>query len=231
VVRRVVLLVALCVAAPAAASAAASPKDPTLHKVAADVAIAKTLLIAKRDLPAGFRDAGPDNSGGGSDDICKGVVQPDLHRLVMGADETSHDFERTDNATGYTQITTEASLFRTAHEATASMAWFTGLPKAKLQSCFQAAFRSGLPKTAKTAGYRLEVTHRKIVDLRLDIWEMGLRIQKNSTWLPVDFVIASYRRGRALEMLMAVNVGGGLEATLMRGVSQTITERLFRASV
>ena len=228
-----VVLVALaaCLAGPASVAAAGSPKDPTLHRVAADVALAKTLLIAKRDLPAGFRDTGPDTSGNGSDDDCKGVVEPDLHRLVMQADLTSHDFDLTDSATGFTQVSTEATLFRSAREATASMAWFTSLPKSKLHACFEAAFRAGLPKSAKTQGFRLDVTRRTISDLHLGIWEMGLRLQKNGTWVPVDFVIASYRRGRALEMLLAVNAGGGLDPTLMRTISETITSRLFHANV
>jgi hypothetical protein len=230
--RCVVLLAALaCVAGTATSAVARSPKDPTLRRVAADVALAKTLLIAKRDLPAGFRDAGPDTSGNSSGDVCKGVVQPDLHQLVMHADETSHDFERTDAATGFTQLSTEATLFRSASEATASMAWFSSLPKSKLQTCFQAAFRAGLPKTAKTSGFRLVVTHRTVSDLHLGVWEMGLRLQKNGSWIPVDFVIASYRRGRALEMLMAVNAGGGLDPALMRSLSETITIRLLHASV
>jgi hypothetical protein len=171
----VVLALAACLAGSASAAAAGSPKDPTLHRVAADVALAKTLLLGKRDLPAGFRDAGPDTSGNGSDDVCKGVVEPDLHRLVMQADVTSHDFQLTDAATGFTQVSTEATLFRSAREATASMAWFTSLPKSKLQTCFEAAFRAGLPKAAKTQGFRLQVTRRTISDLHLGIWEMGLR--------------------------------------------------------
>jgi hypothetical protein len=227
----VLLTVAVCLAGSASAAAARSPKDPTLHRVAADVALAKTLLLGRRDLPAGFRDTGPDTSGNGSDDVCKGVVEPDLHRLVMQADVTSHDFESTDAATGFTQVSTEATLFRSAHEATASMAWFTSLPKSKLQACFEAAFRAGLPKSTKTQGFRLDVTRRTISDLHLGIWEMGLRFQKNGAWIPVDFVIASYRRGRALEMLVAVNAGGGLDPTLMRTISETITTRLFHASV
>jgi hypothetical protein len=32
-------------------------------------------------------------------------------------------------------------------------------------------------------------------------------------------------------MLMAVNAGGGLDPTLMRTISETITTRLFHASV
>lgn len=227
----VLVALAACLAGSAGVASAASPKDPTLRRVAADVALAKSFLIAKRDLPAGFRDAGPDASGNGSDDICKGVVQPDLHRLVMHADVTSHDFERTDGTTGFTQVSTEATLFRSAREATASMAWFTSLPKSKLQACFEAAFRAGLPKSTKTQGFRLDITRRTISDLQLGIWEMGLRFQKSGTWIPVDFVIASYRRGRALEMLLAVNAGGGLDPTLMRTISETVTMRLFHAKV
>ncbi len=227
----VLLALAVCVAGSGSVGPPRSPKDPTLQRVGADVPLAKTHLLGKRDLPAGFRDTGPDTSGNGSDDVCKGVVEPDLHRLVMQADVTSHDFELTDAATGFTQVSTEATLFRTAREATASMAWFTSLPKAKLQACFEAASRAGLPKSAKTQGFRLDVTRRTNSDLHLGFREMGLRFQKNGAWIPVDFAIACYRRGRALEMLMAVNAGGGLDPTLMRTISETITTRLFHASV
>ena len=229
--RRLALLAALACLVPATAAAARSPKDPTLHAAPADVALAKTFLIARHDLPAGFRDTGPDTSGSSSDDLCKGVVQPDLHRLVMTADVSSHDYQRTDAATGFTQMTTEAGLFRTRGEAIESLRWFLALPKSKIESCFAEAVRKGLPKTAKTRGFRLQVAHRAVGDLHLDVWEVVVRVQRNATWIPVDLVVAAYRRGRALETLTAVNVGGGLEQALMRGVSRTITTRLLRASV
>jgi hypothetical protein len=229
--RRLALLVALACLVPATAAAARSPKDPTLHKTPADVALARTFLIARPDLPSGFRDTGPDTSGSGSDTLCKGVVQPDLHRLVMTADVSSHDFQRTDSLTGFTQVSTEAGLFQTRGEATESMRWFLALPKSKIESCFAEAVRKGLPKTAKTTGFHLQVAHRTVADLHLDVWEVVVRVQRNGNWIPVDLVVAEYRRGRALETLTAVNVGGGLEQTLMSGVSSRITTRLLHASV
>jgi hypothetical protein len=228
---RIVLSVAALLALSCSTAFARSPRDPTLHRVAADVTLATTFLIAKRDLPAGFRDTGPDTSGSGTDELCKGVVQPDLHRLVMTADVSSHDFARTDNLTGFTQLSTESGIFRSAREAAQSMAWFARLPKATVQSCFEAAFRAGLPKTAKTAGFHLTVVHRTTADLHLDLWELQLRVQRNAAWIPVDLLIGSYRRGRALEMVLAVNVGPGLEPSLMKDVSRTISSRLLHASV
>ena len=56
-VRKVTLVVlAVAVALAAAAAALAGPKDPQLHKRAADVRLAKRLIISLHDLPAGFVD-------------------------------------------------------------------------------------------------------------------------------------------------------------------------------
>lgn len=210
---------------------AGSPKDPTLRSRPGDVALAKSLLLGKADLPADFRDAGPDHSSSGANVDCKGVVQPDLHRLVMTADVTSHDFERTDPLSGFTQLSTEATLFVNAAEAQASIAWLIALPKAKLQTCFAAAVRAGLPKATKTAGFHLTALRRSIGQLRLYVWEIQLRFERSGTWTPIDFVMAGYRRGRALEMLMVVNAGGGVDPAFMTSLSRTLSARLTHAAL
>jgi hypothetical protein len=210
---------------------ARSPKDPTLRSRPGDVALAKSLLLGKADLPADFRDTGPDHSGSGPNVDCNGVVQPDLHRLVMTADVTSHDFERTDPLSGFTQLSTEATLFVNAAEAQASIAWLIALPKAKLQSCFAAAVRAGLPKATKTAGFHLTTLRRSIGQLRLYVWEVQLRFERSGTWTPIDFVMAGYHRGRALEMLMIVNAGGGLDPAFVTNLSRTLTARLTHATL
>jgi hypothetical protein len=215
----------------ASLASAASPRDPVLHKRPADVALAKRLLLAKTDLPAGFRDAGPDRSGSNSNVDCKGVVQPDLHRLVMTADVSSHDFERTDPVDGFTQVRTEATLFMNAAEAEASIAWLVKLPKATLERCFATAVRAGLPKTAKTAGFHLTVVHRASGELHRDIWQLQMRFERSGVWFPVELVIGGYRRGRALEMLMVVNAAGELDPALMAELSDTVSARLTRATV
>jgi hypothetical protein len=231
--RRVVspLVVVVCLAALASAAYARSPKDPVLHKRAADVALARRLLVGTGDLPAGFRDAGSDRSGTNSNIECKGVAQPDLHRLVMTADVTSHDFQRTDTLSGYTMVNSEATLFRSAREAQASISWLVKAPKAKLNACFAAAVRAGLPKTAKSSGFHLTASRRTSGDLHLYAWEIGLRFQRSGHWIPVDMLITGYRRGRALEMLMAVDAGGGLDPVLTADLSRTIIGHLTQASL
>ena len=58
--RRVPLFALAFTAALAVAAAAfAGPNDPRLHKRAADVKRAKTLLLKRADLPAGFVDGLP----------------------------------------------------------------------------------------------------------------------------------------------------------------------------
>jgi hypothetical protein len=220
-----------CVAGMAAAAYARSPKDPVLHARPADVALAKGLLLGEPDLPAGFRDAGPDRSGSGGAVDCKGVAQPDLHRLVMTADVTSHVFQRVDGVTGFAQVTTEAALFVSAAQAAKSLAWIVTQPKAKLNACFLAAIRSGVPKTAKTAGFRLTILHRTITGVHVDVWEVRVQLKRGSVWIPFDVVIADYRRGRALENLRAVTTGQGLDPATTTALSRAVISRLAAAQV
>ena len=232
--RRFVLAVVVVVGVSVAASVAyaRSPKDPVLRSRPADVALAKTLLLGASDLPEGFRDAGVDRSSGSNGSVdCKGVVEPDLHRLVMTADVTSHDFERTDSVSGFTQVSTEATLFESAAEAQTGIAWLVSLPKAKLDSCFSSMIRAGLPKTAKTAGFHLTVARRTIGGVQIFVWELQVQFERNGSWTPIDMVIAGYHRARALEMLMVVSGGRGLDPTVMTAFSRTLTTRLAHAAL
>jgi hypothetical protein len=233
--RRFVLAVVVVVGVSAAASAgyARSPKDPVLRRRPADVALAKTLLLAASDLPDGFRDAGADrSSSSGSGSVnCKGVVEPDLHRLVMTADVSSHDFERTDAVSGFTQVSTEATLFESAADAQTGISWLVSLPKAKLDSCFSSMIRAGLPKTAKTAGFHLTVARRTIGQVQIFVWELQVQFERNGSWIPIDMVIAGFHRARALEMLTVVSGGRGLDPAVMTGFSRTLTARLAHAAL
>lgn len=224
------ILVVLTLSGLASVASARSPKDPVLRSRPADVSLARSLLLAKADFPPGFRDAGPDRSGSGNFD-CNEVAQPDLHRLVMTADVSSHDFQRTDPVTGFTQVSTEATLFVNATEAQAGIAWLANLPRAKLSDCFAAAFRAGLPKTAKMAGFHLTALQRAIGPLHIYVWELQLRVQRNGAWIPVDFVIGDYRRGRGIATLVALQVGGALDPSLTTQLSRTFGTRLATAAI
>ncbi len=64
-VRRFALvLLTVGVALAATAAALAGSKDPQLHKRAADVRLAKSLILKRADLPAGFVDKGPEKNSG-----------------------------------------------------------------------------------------------------------------------------------------------------------------------
>ncbi len=230
--RRVAAPLALAVLACLGPTAyAASSRDPVLRSRPADVALAKRLVLGRADLPGSFGDAGADTTNSGSDIQCAGVVQPDLHRLVMSADVTSHGFDQTDPVLGYTHLRSEVSLFHAAGDAQASIAWIVGLSHAKLESCFAAAFRSGLPKAAKLSGFRLTSLVRTAGDLHVYVWEMRAQVLASGRVLPVDFALTGYRRGRALEMFMAVNAGAGLDPNLMEQLSRALSARLVQASL
>jgi hypothetical protein len=224
-------IVVVCLAGVSSTASAGSPKDPVLRSRPADVALAKTLVLARTDLPAGFRDTGPDRSSSNSSFDCKGVVQPDLHRLVMTADVAGNDFERTDSVSGFTKLNTEITLFRNPVEAEASIGWIVNLPRAKVEACLASVFRAALPKTAKTRELHTTVDHRTIGDLHLEMWELQWQLQQAGRWVPVDVLIAAFRRGRALEMLLALNAGSGLDSALVTDLSRTISSRLVQASI
>src|SRR5215467_10636560 len=65
-VRRLALLALTAALALAVAAVAfAGPRDPQLHRRAADVTRAKTLIVKLRDLPAGFADKGKQKGDSG----------------------------------------------------------------------------------------------------------------------------------------------------------------------
>jgi hypothetical protein len=221
--------VALMLLTNAAAASVRSPKDPTLRARPADVALAKQLLIRLSDLPAGFTDKGLDRSGDSNSNFsCPGVTQPDLHRLILTADVNSHQFQRESATTGFSQISSEASLFRSASDAYASVEWIVRLPTSTMQRCLAAVARAGLPNSARPA-IHVTTARRRIGDLRIFTWEIRAVVRNGAVRLPIDVTLGGYLRGRAAIMLTITTAGPPPDLTLIRSLAQTTASRLEHA--
>lgn len=221
------LVVAAAALVAAAGASARSPKEPTLRPRAADVRVAHGLLVTRSDVPAGFVDKGVDRSGDGTF-RCKGLQQPDLHRLVETADVDGHTFEGA-GATGFTQIQSSASLFRSRREAATAVDAFRRVPTSTMRRCFAVAFRSGLPKGARVGPFRVTPIRRTTGDLRLLVWEIRTKLYAVARWVPVDMVLAFYERDRAVSLLMLTNAGGGIDSATARDLSAGMAARLEAA--
>ena len=228
---RIVALTAVLAVALAGATGAGarSPKDPTLRTKPADVRLARTLLVTRADLPAGiaFVDKGIDKSSN-ADFQCKGVQEPDLHRLVETAEIDGHTFEAK-SAAGFTQVQSSASIFRSAREAAVAVGALRSLSSAAAKRCFAAAIRKGLPGGTSISQFRFKPLRRTVGGLKLLVWEISLQVQAGGRALPMDLVMAFYERGRAVPMLMLMNAGTGVDPTLARSLSAGMVAKLETA--
>jgi len=224
VVRRFALVaLSLCVALIAAAAALAGPNDPQLHKRAADVRLAKTLILKHSDLPAGFVDKGPQKNSGPTPDV--GCRQPNLHALVMTADVSSHKFVR-EHPGAYAETASEASFFRSATQARKAVSAVTNK---KMGSCLKRAFIKSATKsshgTLKVVSARVTPISESVVDLRIKLWDILVAFKVNGRLFHDELVLAYFRRSRVVSSLM-VNSLNGLTENESKSISEKMTFRL-----
>jgi hypothetical protein len=224
VVRRFALVaLSLGVALTAAAAALAGPNDPRLHKRAADVRMAKTLILKRADLPAGFVDKGPQKNSGPTPDVpCQ---EPNLHALVMTADVSSHDFVR-QHAGAYAETSSEASFFLREAQAVKAVAAVTN---PKLATCLKKAVIKSATKssngTLKVVSAHVTPISESVADLRVKLWDILVAFKVQGHVLHDELVLAYFRRGRVVSSLM-VNSLNGLTEEESKNISQTLTVRL-----
>src|SRR4029078_8642237 len=120
--RIALVLLSVGVALAAAAAAFAGSKEPHLHKRAADVRLATSLILKRADLPAGFVDNGPQKSSGPTPDLP--CPQPNLHALVISGDASRHHFVPK-HPGAYAETATGASFFLRAAQAERAVAAIT----------------------------------------------------------------------------------------------------------
>jgi hypothetical protein len=224
VVRRVALVaLSLGVALTAAAAALAGPNDPQLHKRAADVRLAKSLILKRADLPAGFVDKGRQRNSGPTPDLpCR---EPNLHALVMTADVSSHDFVR-QHTGAYAETSSGASFFLREAQAAKAIAAVTN---GKLAACLKEAVIKSATKSSNGAltvvSAHVTPISESVADLRVKLWDILVAFKVQGHVLHDELVLAYFRRGRVVSALM-VNSLNGLTEGESKNISQTLTIRL-----
>jgi hypothetical protein len=226
-VRRLALLaLSAAVALAVVAVAFAGPKDPRLHRRAADVKRAKTLVMKLRDLPAGFVDKGRQkgNSGPTPDIPCS---EPNLHALVMTAEVSSHDFAR-NRALTAAEASSEATFFVRSAQAERAVAAVTST---KIGRCIKKFVVQSAQKSTngqmKIVSVRLVPLSETVKDMHARIWDMFLTFKVNGARFRDELVLAYFRRGRVVSMVMLNSLNGLTEAEAA-GISAALTRRLER---
>lgn len=206
-----------------AATAAAGPNDPQLHAVAADVKMAKTLIVARRDLPSGFVDKGPQKNTGATPDLpCS---EPDMHALVMTADVSSHDYTRTSSGS-YAEVESEGAFFRSAADAEKMVGV---MMNGKLGSCLKRGFDTGLTSSskgaAKVVSSRLVPFSESVGNLHVRMWDIFVTFEARGLQFRDELVLGFYRRGRVVSSLLMDSLAG-LTENDAKNISETLTLRL-----
>jgi hypothetical protein len=223
-VRRIALLaLAAGITLAVAAAALAGPNDPRLHKRPADVTRAKTLIMKLRDLPAGFVDKGPQKNSGPTPDLpCK---EPDLHALVMTADVSSHDFVRA-RPGSYSETSSETSFFVRAAQAQQAV---TAVTSPRIGRCLKTFVIKDVNKSASgrftIVSAHLVPISEAVGDLHVKTWDMLLTFKAHGLLFHDELVLAYFRRGRVVSMVMLNSLNGLTEAEA-KTISQRLTLRL-----
>ena len=221
--RLALLALAVGVALAGTTAALAGANDPRLHKRAADVRMAKSLILKRADLPAGFVDKGPQRNSGPTPDVpCQ---EPNLHALVMTADVSSHDFVRR-HAGSYAETSSGATFFLREAQAVKAVAAVTNR---KLATCLKQAVIKSASKSSNGA-LRVVSAHvtpisESVADLRVKLWDILVAFKVQGHVLHDELVLAYFRRGRVVSSLM-VNSLNGLTQEESKNISQTLTIRL-----
>jgi hypothetical protein len=214
-------LIALTVTSTAAAR---SPHDPKLRPNAADVRVAKSLLLQKSTLGAGFVDQGIDKSSD-PHNFCSSF-DPDESQLTDTADVTGHTFY---NKSAGVTISSEASLALTAKEADAE---FNLLRNPKVGGCLVSAIKRGATASkVNVTVVKVEPIQLAVNGLRMDGWDVLMRVKSGSDTIPFEAVIFAYHRGRATSVLSVITPSTMTAATVSRKASEAMVVALLRAHI
>jgi hypothetical protein len=224
-VRRVVLFTLVAAVMLAAAAAAfAGPRDPRVHKRPVDVSRAKALVLKHSDLPAGFVDKGPQKNDSGP--VPPGCQEPDLHALIVTADVSSHEFDRTGSG-GFAAALSEVSFFLTPAQAQRAVAASTS---SKLTRCVKKVI---VASAKKSSGGLMTIVSTRLVpitetvrDLHTKIWDIFVTFKARGLLFRDEMALAYLRRGRVVSFLM-LNSLNGLTEEDSKNIAEALTLRLF----
>lgn len=223
--RFALLALTVAVTLAVAAAAFAGPKDPQVHKRAADVRVAKTLIMTRSDLPAGFADKGPQKNSGPTPDIP--CTQPNLHALIVTADVSSHDFVRSHTGSS-AEASSEATFFIRSAQAKRAV---DAVTTAKFGNCIRTAVVKSVNKTAngkfKIVSSHLTPISENVGELHAKFWDMFLTFKANGRTFQDELVLAFLRRGRVVSDLM-LNSLNGITEEEAKNISEKLTVRLVQ---
>ena len=216
------LCLALIMIVPTLALAGRSPKDPQLQPRAADIKLAKSLLVTRSDLPAGFIDKGAQGSGNGSAGE-PGCI-PSLHSLAATADVNGHTFDRNGSEDS---ISSGATFFLTSQQAGTAIA---AVSNVKTGRCLKTVLISQLHKslgnkvTLKVRVVPLAVSSG---EFRLTAWDVILTMKAKGRTIGGELLVAFYRRGRVVSNL-DISTFGGLTSADAAKLSKAVATRLLQ---
>jgi hypothetical protein len=203
-------LVVVAFAVPTAL-AGRKPTDPKLAPNAADVKIARDLLLTKAEAGTGFT---VQKQPSGGDTECDGYKEPDLHLLTETAEVDGPQLAN--KALGATMATT-ASVFVSAAQASKAFATL----KAR---AFGTCLLTMLKKDGMQNGH-LTPLHVSVGGLELFAWDINGTLTTHGKTVPFETTVAGYRHSRALSMLMVT----GPPTAALEARAKAVSERMARS--
>ena len=222
-VKRLALLSVVTLAVVPAASAR-DPHSETLRPVAADAAVARTLLLGRANVPAVFKDKGVDRSDN-SNANCSSF-NPDLHKYVETADVSGHDFERSDT-TGYALVSSGATVFRSRADALGD--WNDSFANPKVRACIAELLRKGAGASATLTQLRVTPIDLHVAGMTMKVWDATALVNAHGRSVPFELVVGGYLRGRAVSALLMLSVAGSITEELSSQFSASMSASLARA--
>jgi hypothetical protein len=219
--RRLTIVLFACLVAPALALAATG--DPREAFTTADQAKAKSMLLVRTDLSAGWkRTSTPDT---GADLSCPGF-DPDLSDLTLTGEKKS---EFSHPSFGY--VAGFVSVYRTDANARTE---FARVAKPALARCLGLFFKEGVVQAGGTVTIvkQGQVAFPKVAE-RVAAYRVVCRVgspgSTQKTQFTVDLIILG--RGRGEVVMLAVAAGTGIVQADQRSLARLLASRMQKAGV
>lgn len=213
--RRLLVLALACLIVGVPAAYAAS------NTSSSDAATAKSLLLVKSDLPAGFVDDGSASSG--SSGSCTGVsktVQKPTAKV------NGHDFKR-ETKTDFSEIGTEARVYASTKDSKAVLAHL--FKNHAVGSCLarmlQQAFKNQLTKV------QIHPIALTTSDLQMSAFDITAVYHDGKTSLPLELLAAGYQYKRAITVLIAIQGGTTNAKAVGAAASKAVVNKLKHANL
>jgi len=193
--------------------------EPKERLVAADQAIAKSLLLTRADLAAGFKASKPDPETEGPQ--CKALDESDL--TVTGNAE-SPVFTTQDPV--LVRVSSFAMLYRTAAEASTS--WRRGTSEAGFRcaaSYFKRSFNDGTTRFGSLRWIPFPHVAPRTIALRL-----RFSVMQNGQWFPVVLDVVVLQRGRMQTEVVFARAGRPVSSAEREAVARLLAGRLAGAA-